>query len=253
MRSKVLYTLLALSIGIITPSSLIGASDEEMKAANKQFLNLQKNEKEIQVIKGITTDVTKNLSELKNFQIQLKTKKINLTSSSIIELDLHYMHFTKIYFPHGTIVTEVKSSAPLKDKSIFSNKVEIRPKEDFIQASISISFFYDNKNYDITIIANRYDVSNKRNINDNKFYPKVELIITPPLTAVEVIKTYRADFGELPKKEVEQYSINNVIYTIQRSKFKKRNPLNKSSLSVFYNNETTKYKITQGSQGVRYE
>lgn len=222
-------------------------AEEKTKQINMAMYELIENEKEIQHIKGVELNVNKNLQDLKNIQIAMNTKNISILDSSIISLDFHHMHFTKLYFPIGTKVIEVKTSTEFLDKEMFSNRVELRPKDDLIQASVSISFIYNNKNYDITIIANKYDVSKKSNTIDNIFYPKIRFVVDKKLTPEEVLKRYRdsKDGKFPPDNSVTNFQIGNKIYTIEKDDFE--NTTKKPNLFVLHPiDKINKYRITLG-------
>lgn len=237
-----------LSFFLLSAINANAATQKQMaiNEENRNFLELKEKEKEIQAITGVKYDVTKNLNEIKNVQIYYNTKDISISSSSIIKLDFHHAHFTKIYFPVGAVVVESKTSQEFKDNDIFSNRVELRPKPDLIQASVSISFIYKKKTYDVTIIANKYDVSNPRNNTDNVLYPKINLIIDNPLEPKEIIKKYRADYGKLPTNEFTAYKVGDKFYTIEYGDFNDDNPFNKPNLFVLFNQQIHKYKIALG-------
>lgn len=238
--------LLNLLIVCSVPSLAATQKEQAIIEENTKVLELYAKETELQQYAGIKQDVDKNLNELKNMQISMKTKNISISNNSIIQLDLHHIHFTKLYFPEGTTVVSSKPSTPFQDNSFFSNRVEIRPKNDLLQASISIMFVYKNKTYDITIVANKYDISNKRNKADNIFYPKVNLSIDEPLKTSDILKSYRRDYEKFPDKQITFYEMTNKIYVIEKGDFKTSSPTNKPNAVVLYENELQKYKITLG-------
>ena len=243
MKYGLLFTIL-----VSLSASLFANAQKQQKIdeKNMEFLLLKEKEKQIQQINGVKYDVTKNLNEIKNVQIYMKTKDISISNTSIIKLDFHHAHFTKIYFPVGAVVVESKTTQEFKDNDIFSNRVELRPKADLIQASVSISFIYKKKTYDVTIIANKYDVSNTRNGTDNVLYPKINLVIDDVLNPNAIIKMYRKDYGKLPTDKFTAYRVGNKYYTIEYDDFDDNDPFNKPNLFVLYNQEIHKYKIALG-------
>ena len=218
---------------LVIPNTYAATEKEQkINMENQRIIELLEKEKELQAIKGATMEVNKNLNDLKNMQISMKTKNISITNNSIIELDLHPIHFTKLYFPEGTTIFSSKPSTPFKDNTFFSNRVEIRPENDLLQASISISFIYENKTYDMTIIANKYDVSSNRNKADNIFYPKINFLIDKPLEAKEVIKAFKNDYGTLPEKEITKKKKKKKKKENEKDNFKKKDQNKKAKLFV---------------------
>lgn len=238
--AKILISFLAIQLSANTQKQ------EKINQESQNFLELQEKEKEIQAVIGVTNDVKKNLNELKNMQIFMETKYISISNSPTIRLDLHPKHFTKLYFPKGAIVVESKSTQKFADNEIYSNRVELRPNDDLIQASISITYIYKKKTYDLTIIANKYDVSNNRNNSDNIFFPKISFTIEDTIKPKEIIKLYKKDYGRLPTLPFEAYRIGDKYFTITHEDFLNNDPLNKPNLFVIYNNKTYKYKISLG-------
>lgn len=245
MNKKIFIPLL---FSVIFSHNLFGAltqKEQQNEEENRRLLELKEKEKIVQTVKGIEQDVKKNLNELKNFQISMSTKNISISNTSIIDIDFHHMHFTKIYFPTGTTIIEAKATMPMKDIEIFSNRLELRPNHDLLQGSISVSFIYKSKPYDITIIANKYDISSNRNAFDNVFYPKINIIIEEPTKPKDIIKKYREDYGTLPTKPLTFFEIGTKVYIIERGTFETNDPNNKPNLFVLHQGETIKYKIAQ--------
>lgn len=245
MKFNILLALLLLLS--TTNTYAVNEKQEAVDAQNQMLLELFEKENELQQIKGMQNEVNKNLNDLKNMQISTETKNISITNKSIIELDLHHVHFTKIYLPDGATIISSKSSTEFTNNDIFSNRVELRPTADLLQASISIMFVYNNKNYDVTIIANKYDISNHRNKGDNTFYPKVNFTIDTPIEPKNIIKSYRKDYDKLPDgNQPIFYKYDNKIYVIEKGEFKESSPTNKPNLYVLHDNKIHKYKITLG-------
>lgn len=262
MKTKKLINILSILTILILPltllsENLINENPEpiELPEDQKQIKNLNTlflNEKDIQKMEGIKLHVNKNLSLLKNLQISLNSKIIPLHGTSIVQLELHPMHYTKIYLPKDSEIIYFKSAVPMKDITFKYNLATIRPNTDLIESSLDLRFKNGDQLYDVSIIASKYDVS-KANAGDNLFYPKIILSLDKPLSPIDVIKTYRQSYGSLPKEKLTDIEHNNIAYKIEYSDFKYASPVNKNNVEILYFNDygqpkNFKYRVTVGSK-----
>lgn len=238
---KILYIfLLFISITI---SAIEEENPEVVKY--KEFLELNNKTEDIIKLEGMQLEVNKGLSLLKNVQISLNSKTVSITNTTIFQLDVHPEYSTKIFLPQGANILNFDPSTAVKGIWFKWNKAKIQMLPDFISCSIDLTFEYEKKIYDITIIAEKYNISKKNN-RDNIFYPKIILTLEKPLSPSEVLKLYKKCYGELPKKKATYFTHKEIIYKIEYDDFKAKNPMNDSNVEVIYENNIYKYKVTNG-------
>ncbi|MDY0292514.1 MAG: hypothetical protein RBR02_09300 [Desulfuromonadaceae bacterium] len=218
---------------------------DEQFTTSKNFIELYDKEKDIQHLEGMEYDVNKNLNLMKNMQLSLKSKTISIINTTIIKIELHPLYFTKIFLPKDANIINFQPSVPMRHINYKWNRAMIRPNPDLIGCNIDLTFEYKNKVYDVTIFADKYDVS-RDNSRDNVLYTKVILAMDNPLSPAETIELYRSSYGELPKEKLTYFQHNDIVYKIEYSDFNNKDPENSPNVQVLYNSDVFSYKVTNG-------
>lgn len=213
----------------------------------KKWMENGLNEKTYRDVEGFQLNANKNFRLLKNLQVSLHPKVVPLFGSTTIQIDLHPIYGTKVYLPKGAEIIKLFSTENMKELTHLYNRADIRPRADFVSCSIDITYLYNNKIFDVTVIANKYDVS-KLNNKDNIFYPKIILTLDKPLTPVDALKLYKQSYGDLPQESVVFFSHKNITYKIEKDSFVTPDPYHRPNATALYKGENHKYKISVGSE-----
>jgi hypothetical protein len=229
--------------------SVVGAATTlPQNEVNDNIMFFGTNKQDIMDANKLKQDLMKSFNLLDNFQMSYYVKVIPITTT-IQKIELHPLYTTKIYLPSGSkVISAPKSTSPFAEMNCYEgrNRCDVRPLPDLVSASIDITFTYENKIYDLTIIAELYDNSLSQNKKTNLFYPKIAFSFEKELEPTKVIQLYKQNYKELPTDKVSYFSYRGIVYKIE---LLTEQDFLQVNATVLFNGEKYRYRVSTGEIG----